>query len=84
MAEEKNKIAILEEQMNEFKDTHNNITGLVEKIAGVQAKLQENEFKSFADAAGEIFSLASDAAMKLQAVMHDMELERNRLRNEAE
>jgi hypothetical protein len=74
----------LEAQITAVEDTHRNVTGLVEKTAGIQGDLLNAGFTAFSDAVGEPFAALSTAAEKLQALVHDMEIERNRIRNEAD
>jgi len=83
MSEEPEPIDVLEAQLTAIGDTHSNLTGLVEKVARIQSDLMTGGFQEFSDAAGEPFAALSTATEKLQALLHDIEIERNRIRNEA-
>ena len=82
MSEESNPIEVLEAQMTAIEDTNSNLTGLVEKVARIQSDLLTGGFQEFSDAVGEPFGAMATASEKLQALLHDIEIERNRIRNE--
>lgn len=83
MADDALPIDALEDLITRLNDTRTNVEGLVEKTAGVQGDLMNAKRDADARRAGEVFSDLSNAAEKLQELAHDLEIERNRLRNEA-
>lgn len=82
MSEESKPVDILEAQITAISDTHSNLVGLIEKAARIQSELMSANFEEFSDAMGGPFSNMSGAAEKLKELGHDMEIERNRIRNE--
>ncbi len=82
MSEEPKSIVVLEAQSTAISDTHKNIIGLIEKVSRVQAELSAAGFQEFADGLSAPFSDLSTAAEKLQQLLHDAEIERNRMKNE--
>jgi hypothetical protein len=82
MSEESSPIDVLEAQITALTDTHKNLAGLIEKTARIQSDLLSARFQDFSDAIGEPFSAMSTAAEKLQELVHSLEIERNRIRNE--
>ena len=82
MSEEPKPIDVLEAQITAISDTQKNLTGLIEKAVRVQSELLSAGFQEFADAIGEPFSALSGAAEKLQELVHSLEIETNRIRNE--
>ncbi len=83
MSEASESIDVLEAQMTAIEDTKDNLAGLIEKAARIQSDLLSAGFSEFADALAEPFSAMSNAADRLQSLFHDVEIERNRIRNEA-
>lgn len=82
MPGESESVDVLEAQLTAISDVHSNLTGLIEKSARIQSDLLSANFSDFSDAIGEPFSAMSNAAEKLQALSHAVEIERNRIRNE--
>ena len=82
MSEESKPVEILEAQITAISDTHSNLVGLIEKAARIQSDLLSANFQEFSDAMGKPFSSMSAAAETLKELGHNMELERNRIRNE--
>ena len=82
MSEEKKPLEVLEAQITALQDTHRNVTGLIEKLTRVRSELDEVEFGEFAGKLREPFLALSASADKLHEIAHDMEIERNRRRNE--
>lgn len=82
MAEEPKPVEILEAQMTALADTHKNIAGSIEKATRIQETLSTAGFQEFADRIAAPFSDLSNAAEKVQSLLHDVEIERNRTRNE--
>lgn len=85
MAEETSSspVDVLEAQIGAVSDTNTNLRGLIEKVARIQAELSSADLEAFAEALGDSFSALSSAADGLQAVAHDLEIERNRLASES-
>lgn len=75
-------IETLETRMTAISDTQTNLAGLVEKTARIQSELMSAGFQQFSDAVGEPFPAMSTAAEKLQEIFHDLDIEKNRIRNE--
>ena len=82
MSEESKPVDVLEAQITAISDTQKNLTGLIGKAARVQSELLSAGFQEFSDAISEPFSMMSAAAEQLQEVLHRVEIERNRIRNE--
>lgn len=76
-------VDVLETQLTAISDTQDNLAGLIEKTARVQAELEAAGFAEFSQAMGEPFTAMSMAVDHLQEIAHKMEIERNRIRNEA-
>lgn len=83
MAEETNRIEVLEAEIKSMMDTQKNLVGLVQKLALIQANLSEAGFQAFSDSLSDPFSALSTVAEKLEGLIKDVEIERNRLRSEA-
>lgn len=83
MSEAQKKIESLEQRMTEIGDTRTNVEGLVEKTARIQADLSSEGFDEYAGKLGEAFTSLTMTAEVLRGLHHDMEIERNRIRNEA-
>ena len=82
MSEGSKPVDVLEAQITAISDTHQNLAGLIEKTARIQSELLSAGFGEFSDAVGEPFSAMSTATEKLQELLHSIEIERNRIRNE--
>jgi hypothetical protein len=82
MSEESKSAEVLDTQINAIANTHTNLAGLIQKAVGIQSELMSAGFSEYSDAIGEPFSAMSTAAEKFQQLIHDMEIERNRLRTE--
>jgi hypothetical protein len=83
VAEETNRIEVLEAEIKSMMDTQKNLVGLVQKLVLIQANLSEAGFQAFSDSLSDPFSTLSTAAEKLEGLIKDVEIERNRLRSEA-
>jgi hypothetical protein len=82
MSEEPDPIRVLETQITAISDTQKNVKGLIEKAARIQTDLLTAGFQEFSDAMGKPFSALSTAAEQLGELGHNLEIERNRIRNE--
>lgn len=80
--DETDPLEALEKQTEAVTNLADNLRGLVERAARIQAELTTAELDDFAAAVGEAFSALSAAADKLQEVGHDLELARNRERSQ--
>lgn len=76
-------LEILEEEITAINDTHRNLVGLVEKMASTQLALDEAGYREFSTSVGQAFGDLTNAAVCLEQVAHDADLERNRIRNES-
>ena len=83
MSDANKPIETLENEITAITDTHTNVVGLVQKLAASQLALSEAGFGDFSKQVEEAFAALSMSADTLQSAMHDAELERNRIRNEA-
>jgi hypothetical protein len=81
-SEDPKPVEILEAQMTAILDTHKNVVGSIEKTIRIQEDLSNAKFQEYADRLSAPFSDLSSAAEKLQALLHEVEIERNRMRNE--
>jgi len=82
MPEGSRSIEDLEAQISAISDTQDNLAGLIQKAARIQGELLDAGFSEYSETLGEPFTAMSMAAEKLQELVHDMEIERNRMRNE--
>lgn len=82
MADEQKNAKLLDEQLTAISDTHNHLTGLIEKATRAQMDLMEGGFDSLSEQVAKAFSKISEATEDLKKVKTSLELERNRLRNE--
>ncbi len=80
--EDPKPVEILEAQLTALTDTHKNVVGSIEKTIRTQEDLSNGGFTEQAERLGAPFSDLSNAAEKLQALIHEVEIERNRMRNE--
>lgn len=76
-------VDVLDGFIKSLGDTKTGIQGLVEKLSAIQLEATEKGFDDVSAALGKPFGAASRCAEELEAVIHDAELERNRLANEA-
>ena len=83
MAEPSDPIDVVEKQVTAITDTHANLAGLIQKTTRIQAELAEAGLEDFADRIGLVFAGLSDVAEELQKVLHDVEIERNRMRTQS-
>lgn len=81
MAEEPDRLAVLESQIDAISQTIGNLQGLVAKTARIQADLETGGLDEHADAVGESFSALSGATERLEEIVDDMKMERNRIQN---
>ena len=60
MADETNRIEVLEAEIKSMTDTQKNLIGLVQKLASIQANLSEAGFQAFSDSLSDPFSALSN------------------------
>ena len=82
MAESADPIEVVERQVTAITDTHANLAGLIQKTTRIQAELAVAGLEDLADRIGEVFAGLSAVAEELQKVLHDVEIERNRMRTQ--
>ena len=82
MTEQADPIDVLERQITALTDTHSNLAGLIQKTSRVQTELSEGRLETQAARIEGIFAALSDVAEELQAVIHGLEIERNRLQSQ--
>jgi hypothetical protein len=82
VADDAKRLESLEAQITALSDTRTNLVGLVEKLAGIQSELMSGGLDAYSDRLGAPFASISGAAEVLQELVEDMEIERNRIRNE--
>ena len=82
MAEPADPIDVVEKQVTAITDTHANLAGLIQKTTRIQAELAEAGLEDFANRIGGVFAGLSGVAEELQRVLHDVEIERNRMRTQ--
>ncbi len=75
-------VELLDAQLTALSDTHKNVVGSIEKTIRIQEDLSAAGFTEQSERLSGPFSDLSKAAEKLQALIHDVEIERNRMRNE--
>jgi hypothetical protein len=82
IVEQQDPIDVVEKQVTAITDTHSNLAGLIQKTSRIQTELAEVGLEAFADQIGGIFAALSGVAEELQTVLHDVEIERNRMRTQ--
>jgi len=77
------------EQMNvhlaQFRDMAHRAKGRIERLAELSMTIEDDlKQKEFADRVSDLFSLSTEYEEKLESLINDYEIERNRLQNEGE
>ena len=80
MSEPQDKIVVLEQFVGKIRDVHHSYAALLEKLAKVQAEATQAGLQSVADGLGKPFSDASADAESIETLLHDTEMERNKLK----
>jgi len=80
MNEQQDKVVVLEQFVGKIRDVHNSYAALIEKLAKVQADAAQAGLDSVASGLGKPFSDASADAESIQGLLHDTEMERNKLK----
>jgi hypothetical protein len=83
MSEQHSKLELLEQTLGRLKDLHHTYVSLAEKLAKSQAEATAAGLQTIADQLSKPFSSASDSAKLLESIVHDTEIERNKLRAES-
>ena len=80
MNEPENKVVVLDQFVGKIRDVHNSYAALIEKLAKVQADAAQAGLDTIAGGLGKPFSDASADAESIQNLLHDTEMERNKLK----
>ena len=80
--EDPTPVELLEAQLTALSNLHDNVGGSIQKAVRIQDDLTSAGFEAQADRLSGPFSDLSKAAEALQSLIHDIEIERNRMRNE--
>lgn len=83
MSDQPGKIEVLEQTIGKLQDLHKTYISLVEKMARIQAEAMAAGLESIANQLSKPFSSASNNAKLLETIVHDTEMERNKLKAEA-
>ena len=83
MADPAEKLAQMERFLSILKELQNDRKRMIERMAGLQAEAEEAGFSELASKLGEHSSTAAKNFEKLDGVLEDFEMERNRLQNES-
>ena len=84
MAEPADKLAQMERFLSILKELQHDRKKMIERMARLQGEAQEAGFGELAVKLGEASSTAAQNFEKLDAVLDDFEMERNRLHNEGQ
>lgn len=81
------KVEKMVEQMNahlsQFKEMSHRAKLRIERLAELSMKIEDDlKLKDFGDRVGELFSISNNFEEKLEALISDYEIERNRISNE--
>ena len=80
MNESPDKVVVLEQFVGKIKDVHNSYAALIAKLAKVQADATQAGLESVANGLGKPFSDAAEDAKSIEGLLHDTEMERNKLK----
>ena len=80
MSEQQDKVVVLEQFVGKIRDVHHSYAALLEKLAKVQAEAAQAGLESIASNLGKPFSDASMDAKSIEELLHDTEIERNKLK----
>jgi hypothetical protein len=71
--------------LSQFKEMSHRAHGRIEKLAELSFVIEDKlKQKAYADRVSELFSISTGFEEKLESLIHDYEIERNRIVNEAE
>jgi hypothetical protein len=80
MSEQKSKLQVMEEIVLRLKDVGNSYVAIVEKMAPLLSQTKEVGQESLRENLGRLFTAASNNAKLMGELLHDAEIERNKLR----
>jgi len=80
MNEQQDKVVVLEQFVGKIRDVHHSYAALLEKLAKVQAEAMQAGLETIANNLGKPFSDASADAESIEHLLHDTEIERNKLK----
>jgi len=70
--------------LSQFKEMSHRAHGRIEKLAQISFVIEDKlKQKEYADRVSELFSISTGFEEKLESLIHDYEIERNRIENEA-
>ena len=70
--------------LSQFKEMSHRAHGRIEKLAELSFVIEDKlKQKEYADRVSELFSISTGFEEKLDSLIHDYEIERNRIENEA-
>ncbi|MFT4548804.1 MAG: methionine synthase II (cobalamin-independent) [Verrucomicrobiales bacterium] len=70
--------------LSQFKEMSHRAQSRIVKLAELSFVIEDNlKQKEYADRVTELFSISTNFEDKLEALIHDYEIERNRIENEA-
>ncbi len=70
--------------LSQFREMSHRAKSRIERLAELSMIIEdETKQKAFADRVSELFSISNQFEEKLESLIHDYELERNRIKNES-
>lgn len=82
MSTQETPLERLEALLGKLHDLHNSAVAVVEKMGTIQMDALDAKLEALATSLDEAFSSASKAATAVEKVLHDTEIEKNRLESE--
>lgn len=82
MSEQKSKLEVMEEILVKLQDVENSYVAIVEKIATLLSQTEEAGLDSLREKLVKPFTDTSNNAKLMGELLHDAEIERNKLRQE--
>lgn len=80
---EESKLDIMNRLLTNLKDVQNSRKQLIERLASLVGETETSGFDELSKKLGDSFSNASQNHEDFEEIIHDFELERNRLMNES-
>ena len=88
MAEEEDRNSVVEQMtscIKQFKDMNARAEARIEKLAELSMVIEDElKQKEYADRVTELFNMSNQMHDKLESLISDYEIERNRIKNESE
>ena len=79
------KIQQMNAHLEQFKGMSHRARGRIERLAELSLEIEgELKMQTFADRVSELFDIANQFETKMEALISDYEIERNRIENEGE